>query len=176
MLGTVCILLLAASATQAQGDNLKIGARVLVTSVHSGQHQATVVAVQAGQVQVHYEDVDAPNAWVKLADVALFNAGNTAGGPPTGTYQCWYPKYENTYMGRFVIPSKGRYQYLTGTKTSGTYTYTAATRTLQWKGGAMAELAKRSEYTNIAGQAPTIEVHFGKGKRHGDYQRCLLLK
>lgn len=163
-----------AAAPKPAASRIKTGDRVSVQPAGMTMtSEASVLQVRDGKVLVHYEDNNAPDEWVPVGTVTPFDAGNTAGGPPVGTYQCYHPMYENTYMGSFVIPSKGRYQYLTGSRKAGQYTYAPATRTLQWKSGELAGKVTKTEFVNTTRNGPIIELHFARGKRVGDYQRCL---
>ena len=162
----------AAAPTKAVTSNTAFqpGQRVLVKS-YSITNEATVRAVQAGGYLVHYEDTDLPDVVVPASDVLPFNPGMTKGGPPLGTYQCWQPIYENSYMGTFVLTA-GRYAYQTGTKGSGRYSYDERSRRVTFQDGPLSGLS--AEYTNTAQNGPVIQVIFPKGRRVGDIQNCLL--
>ncbi|ACO45037.1 hypothetical protein DEDE109153_13405 [Deinococcus deserti] len=157
----------------------KVGDRVMAKfSQLDYENEATIRAVKDGRYLVHSEDSTAEDTWVTADRLTRFNPGNTASGPPAGTYVCYHPMYENAYMGSFVIASGGRYTYLTGNNRSGTYTYNPAQRTITWKGGELSTRPVTGEYVNTLRNGPIIMLLFadGKGRRAGDYQRCLLKK
>jgi len=155
----------------------KVGDRVMAKFTRlEYENEATIQAIEGGRYRVHSEDSTAEDAWVLADRLSPYDPGDTAAGPPAGTYLCYHPMYENAYMGSFVIPSPGRYTYLTGNKRSGEYTYVAAQRTILWKGGELSTRPVTGEYVNTANNGPIILLLFadGKGRRAGDYQRCLL--
>lgn len=174
LVGTQLIAAAQTSPTPAN-SNFASGARVWV-KFYSIKNEATVVESKNGKFRVRYEDVDRPDTWVESADLERYNPGNTASGPPLGKYDCYFPMYEHTYMGSFVLKKGNVYQYLTGKKGTGKYRYNAKTRKITWIGGDLAGKVVSSEYTNIAGQGPIITLIFPKGKRKGDIQNCLWRK
>ncbi|MFD1733306.1 agenet domain-containing protein [Deinococcus malanensis] len=154
-------------------SSLKVGTLVDVQR-GSISSEATVIRTRPDGVLVRYEDNTANDEWVDAGRVTLFQPGVTRGGPKSGTYQCYHPMYENSYMGSFVVTAGGNYRYLTGTKKSGVFSYNEATRALTWKSGEWAGKVARSEYRNVAGQGPMILLAFEPGgRRAGNYQRCL---
>lgn len=159
-----------ATQTSAAPTSFQPGQRVLVKSF-SVTNEATVRAVQGGGYLVHYEDTNVPDGVVAASDVLPFNPGPTQGGPPPGTYQCWLPVYEHTYMGTFSL-AQGTYAYQTGTRGSGRYRYDERSRVVTFQGGPLD--GRTAEYTNTAQNGPVIQVIFPRGRRVGDVQNCLL--
>ncbi|HJW17674.1 MAG TPA: hypothetical protein VJ499_11165, partial [Flavisolibacter sp.] len=135
--------------------------------------EATILDIAPGKYKVHYEDCKKDDEWVEAVRVSKIETGNTAGGPKPGKYICYLPVYEHTYMGSFIIPAKGTYQYLTGKKKKGSYTYDVATRKIIWGSGELSNKGISGEYTNTTQNGPMITLIFPKGKREGDVQYCL---
>ena len=158
-------------APQKGPDGYATGDLVIV-EIHV-PNEATILEMKDGKYKVHYEDVDRDDAWVTADKIKPFDAGDTKAGPPPGRYVCYYTMYEYTYMGTFIIPAKGSYQYETGLKGKGAYTYDPATRKVTWKSGDLAGKTLTTTYYNTKQNGPLLEVIFPKGKRAGDKQNCL---
>jgi hypothetical protein len=149
----------------------KKGDLVEVTS-YSISDEARVLAEKDGKYLVRYEMKDLPDEWVEAERISLADKGNTKAGPPPGTYDCYFPMYEHTYMGSFVLAGK-TYRYLTGDKGKGAWKYDPKTRKVSFLSGPLAKKGISGEFENTKRNGPIIVITFPKGKRKGDFQNAL---
>lgn len=156
----------------AAAATFRVGERVAV-KYYSVTYEANITAVRPGEYRVHYLDSPSADEWVTADRVSRLEKGNTAGGPPLGRYLCYMPVYENTYLGSFVLRPGGVYQYLTGNRGSGRYSYDAASRAVTFTGGELAGKIVSAEYEDTQQNGPLIMLVFPKGRREGDVQNCL---
>jgi hypothetical protein len=157
----------------AQNTTDFIKGSLVSVSFYSIKNEASILEIAKGKYKVHYEDCKKPDEWVEADRVTKLETGNTASGPKPGKYICYLPVYEHTYMGSFIIPVKGAYQYLTGKKGKGSYKYDVATRKIIWASGDLSNKGITGEYSNTTQNGPMITLIFPKGKREGDIQYCL---
>lgn len=158
---------------QAQPGQLAKGEIVNVKSFGI-DYEASIVEFANGKYKVHYETSKSDDEWVDGSTVSKKDFGKTAGGPIPGKYVCNFLYATGwAYSGSFVIKNKGTYEYLTGLKGKGNYTYNENTRKIVWQTGDLARKGITGEYQNAAPDGPMISLIFPKGKREGDVQYCI---
>ena len=94
---------------------------------------------------------------------AASNKNHKAPGPsspPAGKYDCWNEFYTPMYSGSFVLSKGNTYQYLTGSKSKGTYKYDAGTKKIKWLSGVLAKESTGAEYEPNGKDGPDILLHF----------------
>jgi len=80
--------------------------------------------------------------------------------PPAGKYDCWNEFYTPMYSGSFVLSKGNTYQYLTGSKSKGTYKYDSKTKKIKWLSGVLAKESTGAEYEPNGKDGPDIILHF----------------